>query len=97
MKNAYAVCYNTLLVFKSRESAIKCFKQCAETCDTASHEYSRYSHIIFDLMTSNVGLDNVDNNVWEIHYFDNIGNKKETEIIEQQDYKKVIEKIEKEF
>ena len=94
MKNTYCVCYNTLNVFKNKENAKKFFSECFYSSEGCEHE--RYGNILVDLMFSNIGLDRVDNVVWEISYFDIFGKHIKSEKIEHSDYMKIIEKIEKE-
>lgn len=55
--NTYAICYDTLYVFNSKDSAKKYFTECYYMSEGA--EQQRYTSILFDLNNSNIGKDNV--------------------------------------
>lgn len=55
--NVYAVCYDNLYVFNSKEDAKNFFGDCYYMSEGAEHE--RYASILVDLNFSNLGKDNV--------------------------------------
>lgn len=57
MNNIYAICYDTLYVFKNMNDAKKFFLFCANCSEGAEHE--RYTNILTDYYFSNIGRDNV--------------------------------------
>ncbi len=60
----YAVCYNALNVFKTKEDAKKFYSSCYYMSEGAEHE--RYASILVDLNFSNLGKDNASSYCREI-------------------------------
>ena len=94
MKYVYAVCYNTLNVFKNKDLAKKFFLKCA--CCSEGAEKERYNNILVDFMFCDIGLDNVSNEINEIVLHDDNNNVLERIKTNWQHYRFAIEDMEEE-
>lgn len=94
MKYVYAVCYNTLNVFKNKDLAKKFFIECA--CGSEGAEQERYNNILVDFMFCDIGLDNVSNEINEIVLHDDNNNVLEKIKTNWQNYESAIKEIENE-
>ena len=92
MKNVYCVCYNNLDIFKNKELAIKFFSQCYYGSEGSEHD--RYGNILVDLMFSDIGKDNVSDEINEIILHDENNNVIERIKTNWKNYKVAIQEFE---
>lgn len=92
MKYTYAVCYNSLYVFKNKELAKEFFLECVKGSEGA--EKNRYSNILVDLLFSDIGFDNVENDINEIVLHDDNNNVLERIKTNWQHYRVAVQRLE---
>lgn len=92
MKNIYAVCYNTLYVFKDKELARYHFIDCASCSEGA--ERDRYVNILMGFEFGNIGVDSEENEINKIVMYDETNRVVEKIETNWQNYENVIKELE---